>query len=114
MLHGMARVTVTVADEVLATWRRAAAVQRVSLSALIADALVSLEPGMREVAELGAALDRASDSIREGMRRGVIDASAEAAPVIQALWESWQATVRQTIERGAEAATPDRCNTGVR
>lgn len=103
----MARVTVTVPDDVLETWRLAAQVQGQSLSGLIAEWMRELEPGLRGVVQLGLAMKQADESQREAIRAAVMDAAAVAEGPLGAARQDWESMV-------AEATNPHLSNRGVR
>lgn len=107
MLHGMARVTVTVPNNVLETWRLAAQVQGQSLSGLIAEWMTELEPGLEGVVRLGLAMKQADESQREAIRAAVMDAAAVAEGPLGELRQDWM----QVVEG---AANPHLSNRGVR
>lgn len=89
----MARVTVTVPDEVLETWRACAEVQGSSLSGLVAEWMSELEPGLRDVVRLGQAMKQADAAQREALR-GAVNAAAETVqgPLVDA-WAAWTAAM---------------------
>lgn len=78
----MARISVTVPDDVLLTWREAAEVQGRSLSSLVAEWMRELQPGLADVVRLGKAFHHATDSQRIALRDAVIAAEAVVQPTL--------------------------------
>jgi hypothetical protein len=93
MLHAMARVTVTVSEAVLQTWRECAELQGVSLSGLIAEWMGELQPGLADVVKFGHAMKAADEKQRESLRKAVVEAEALVQPQLFEAWERFHEVV---------------------
>lgn len=82
MLPFMAKISVTVPDDVLVTWREAAQVQGSSLSGLVAEWMGELQPGLADVVRLGKALQHATASQKIALRDAVTAAEAAVQPAL--------------------------------
>lgn len=88
----MARVTITVSDDVLATWRDAAKVQGSSLSGVISHWMTELQPGLRDIVRLQAAWVAADAEQREVMRAAVTSTGDQAHQAMLASWDTLTST----------------------
>lgn len=82
------RVTATVPKPVVDTWRQVAAIQGQSLSALVAEWMAELEPGLLDVLRLRAAWE-AADSAQRAVMRSAVTATGDQ--VQDTMLTSWDA-----------------------
>lgn len=112
------RVSVVLDENVADTLRRVAAVQGRSVSSVVGDLVTEFEPGLRQVAELGEALDRLNGEQRDAVRRSVAAADQDIAGPLGHAIEQLQAVMGRVHEFAQDAAAggdrPPLGNTGVR
>lgn len=77
------RVSVVLDEQVHETVRRVAAVQGRSLSRVVADLVSEMEPGLRQVADMGEAFQELTAEQVESVRRAVADVDAEISPTLR-------------------------------
>ena len=100
------RISFTCSDSVADTLKRAAKVQNRSVSSLIAELLSDLEPGLRNVAEIGEKLDALTDEQKKE-RLSAVDLTDErlARPMHEAM-DAYDELVQALREN------PRPCNNG--
>lgn len=100
------RLTVTLPEQVYATVQRVAAVQGGSMSSVIVELVESMEPGLRRIADLGEAMDRATEEQRQAMRDAVaVTDERLAGPLAEAMGISVE--VLREYDRLAAGLSPD-------
>ena len=87
------RVTATIPKTVVDTWRQVAAIEGQSLSALVAEWMGELEPGLRDVVRLRAKWEAADAAKREEMRSAVTVAGDQVQESLLASWDAFRDTL---------------------
>lgn len=88
------RVGATVPAHVVEVWRRAAEVQNVSFSALLAEWMTELAPGLVDMIRLHEAFEAADEAQREALRARVLAAHDDAQETLLGAWKPMQDIVR--------------------
>lgn len=113
MVAARPRLSIVLDEGVHETIRRVAAVQGRSMSSVVAEMVTELEPGLRQVADLGEAMDRMSEVQRADWRRAVRTAGEEVGGPLEDAVKGFQEALNRlqkvSAEVGADAAlTPPK------
>lgn len=108
------RVSVVLAPAVAETLRRVAAVNKTSMSKVVSELVTEMEPGLRQVADIGEMIGDLDASRVASMRQVVADLDGELAEPIKAGLAA-MAEMSQAVDRvRSEVSAPPPGNTGVR
>lgn len=107
------RVSITLEPHQAEVLERVARAQGSSISALVRELVEAVEPGLRRVADLAEAAERASEEQRDALRRAVLRIDEEVAePLLAALGVGGEAWARVDDAIRATTGNPPGSNQG--